>query len=53
MNCPKCNAKKCGVIDSRKLADNTVRRRRECRGCGYRFTSLEMTIVDLAKLKKV
>lgn len=42
MKCPKCGAPDDKVIESRALADGrTIRRRRECLTCGYRFTSYE------------
>ena len=42
MRCPRCNATDDRVIESRALGDNrSIRRRRECLVCGYRFTSYE------------
>lgn len=42
MRCPRCWNTDDKVIDSRTLANHTtVRRRRECLTCGYRFTSYE------------
>jgi transcriptional repressor NrdR len=42
MRCPKCESLEDKVIESRALADGrTIRRRRECEKCGYRFTSYE------------
>ncbi|TCD46029.1 transcriptional repressor NrdR [Streptococcus sp. X16XC17] len=42
MRCPKCNSLKSSVVDSRQAEDgNTIRRRRECEQCGYRFTTYE------------
>lgn len=42
MRCPKCNGLKSSVIDSRQAEDgNTIRRRRECEECQYRFTTYE------------
>jgi transcriptional repressor NrdR len=42
MRCPKCGAVDDKVIESRTLADGrTIRRRRECLTCEYRFTSYE------------
>jgi transcriptional repressor NrdR len=42
MNCPKCKSEDTAVIDSR-LSDEgrSVRRRRECTKCEYRFTTFE------------
>ena len=41
MRCPECGCEESKVIDSRPT-DNKVRRRRECEGCGYRFTTYEI-----------
>lgn len=42
MRCPSCGSFEDKVIDSRTLANGeATRRRRECEGCGYRFTSYE------------
>ncbi|MGO2696319.1 MAG: transcriptional regulator NrdR [Bavariicoccus seileri] len=42
MFCPKCHHIGTKVIDSRQSEDGrTIRRRRECESCGYRFTTFE------------
>ena len=42
MRCPRCNETGTRVIDSRDLeAGSTIRRRRECEACAYRFTTYE------------
>lgn len=42
MRCPHCGNFDDKVIESRTLANGeSIRRRRECNGCGYRFTSYE------------
>ncbi|MFA7566027.1 MAG: transcriptional regulator NrdR [Alkalispirochaeta sp.] len=42
MRCPKCGSLEDRVVESRALADGrTIRRRRECLSCEYRFTSYE------------
>jgi transcriptional repressor NrdR len=42
MRCPHCGSFDDKVIDSRTLANGeATRRRRECNGCSYRFTSYE------------
>lgn len=41
MKCPVCGYEESKVIDSRPVEDNSIRRRRECLGCGYRFTTYE------------
>ena len=44
MRCPHCGSFDDKVIESRTLANgDAIRRRRECSGCGYRFTSYERT----------
>ena len=44
MRCPHCGSNEDKVIESRTLANgDAIRRRRECSGCGYRFTSYERT----------
>jgi transcriptional repressor NrdR len=42
MRCPKCGCQEDKVIDSRASREGaTIRRRRECIGCGHRFTTYE------------
>ncbi|MDR0525318.1 MAG: transcriptional regulator NrdR [Spirochaetaceae bacterium] len=42
MRCPHCGNFDDRVIESRTLANGeAIRRRRECNGCGHRFTSYE------------
>jgi transcriptional repressor NrdR len=42
MRCPKCGLQDDKVIDSRASREGaTIRRRRECSGCGHRFTTYE------------
>ena len=42
MRCPFCAHEESQVKDSRPSEDNTsIRRRRQCEGCGARFTTLE------------
>ena len=42
MRCPKCGTQDDKVIDSRASREGTaIRRRRECIGCGFRFTTYE------------
>jgi len=44
MRCPHCGSIDDKVIESRTLANgDAIRRRRECSGCGVRFTSYERT----------
>jgi transcriptional repressor NrdR len=49
MRCPTCEERDTRVIDSRELDEAaTIRRRRECLGCGARFTTYER--VEAARL---
>jgi transcriptional repressor NrdR len=42
MKCPNCGSDNDKVTDSRSLANGeSIRRRRECLSCGFRFTSYE------------
>jgi transcriptional repressor NrdR len=42
MRCPKCGSRDDKVIDSRQSRDSSsIRRRRECLSCDYRFTTYE------------
>ena len=54
MKCVFCNCTDSRVIDSRQAEDGTtIRRRRECEGCGRRFTTYEkIDSVPLMVIKK-
>ncbi len=42
MICPRCDSSKVRVVDSREGVDGrSVRRRRECESCEFRFTTFE------------
>ena len=42
MNCPKCSSDDSKVIDSRSIhSGKSIRRRRECINCQFRFTTYE------------
>lgn len=42
MECPNCHQNSSRVIDSRPSDENrSIRRRRECENCGFRFTTFE------------
>ena len=44
MRCPRCDARETRVVDSRDLDESgTIRRRRECSACAFRFTTYERT----------
>ncbi len=54
MRCPACHYDDTKVLDSRVTeADNTVRRRRQCEKCGFRFSTREETeILNLTVIKR-
>lgn len=53
MRCPKCGAQDDKVIDSRSSGDGAqIRRRRECLGCGMRFTTYEQVFHESMRVKK-
>ncbi len=54
MYCPICRSKETKVIDSRIAeAGMSIRRRRECTKCHYRFSTLEETeLLDLIVIKQ-
>lgn len=53
MHCPVCRSKETKVIDSRlAMSGMTVRRRRECESCQYRFSTVEqLELLDLMVVK--
>ena len=52
MKCPFCGHEESKVTDSRTAAEmNATRRRRECLGCGHRFTTFE-TVDLVIQVKK-
>ncbi len=54
MRCPVCYFQDTKVVDSRVAADGlSIRRRRECLKCGYRFSTYEeVEILDLTIVKR-
>ncbi len=54
MRCPKCTSIEDKVIDSRISKEgSTIRRRRECLECGYRYSTTEVLVRDgLVVLKR-
>jgi transcriptional repressor NrdR len=54
MRCPVCNCEDTKVVDSRITSDGlSIRRRRECEKCEYRFSTVEETeILDLTLVKR-
>lgn len=54
MRCPVCASKDTKVVDSRLTLDGlSIRRRRECERCHYRFSTLEeIELLDLVVVKR-
>ena len=53
MRCPQCDAEETRVIDSRPVeAGVSIRRRRRCTTCGYRFTTYERRQAAVMVLKR-
>ncbi|MDP2830617.1 MAG: transcriptional regulator NrdR, partial [bacterium] len=54
MKCPVCYYQDTKVIDSRVASDGlSIRRRRECLKCGFRFSTYEeVEILDLSIVKR-
>lgn len=53
MKCIYCNCTESRVVDSRPTEDGAIRRRRECEGCGRRFTTYEkIEMVPVLVVKK-
>lgn len=54
MHCPICNHLDTRVVDSRLSLDGTsIRRRRECDECEYRFSTLEeIELLDISVVKR-
>ena len=50
MTCPVCG-EKTRTTNSRSNVES-VRRRRECRECGHRFTTIELEVDLYRKIKK-
>ena len=53
MHCPFCSHPETKVIDSRLAGEGTqIRRRRECLGCGERFTTFESAELVMPRVVK-
>lgn len=54
MKCPVCHYQDTKVLDSRVASDgSSIRRRRECLKCGFRFSTYEeIEILDLSVVKR-
>jgi hypothetical protein len=49
MKCPSCGSREITVKDSRSL-NTTIRRRRQCRTCHHRWTTIEAAIDDAVSI---
>jgi transcriptional repressor NrdR len=52
MRCPYCRGNRTSVIDTSHDARGWIRRRRECRDCGQRFSTHERPILSTPLLRK-
>ena len=53
MKCPNCNKEDSKVVDSRSIrAGISIRRRRECNKCKYRYTTYEYVLANPVKVIK-
>jgi transcriptional repressor NrdR len=52
MKCPYCSTLDTKVVDTRHDAKGNVRRRRECKACDRRFSTLERPIVSTPRVIK-
>ena len=50
--CPACKARGATVFDSR-FCGNAKCRKRECHACGHRWETLEMTVEEWDRMRKV
>jgi transcriptional repressor NrdR len=51
VNCPRCNSST-KTLETRRVPDGAVRRRRECTSCGHRFTTYERAVPDTLEVIK-
>lgn len=52
MQCPNCMCEDLKTVDSRS-SDGMIRRRKECKGCGGRFTTYEITEKECKHLRRL
>lgn len=52
MDCPDCGHERTRVVDTGASDATTVRRRRECADCGFRFTTYERPEWETLQVKK-
>ena len=53
MKCPSCHKEDSKVVDSRSIkGGESIRRRRECNGCNFRYTTYEYVLDNPVKVIK-
>ncbi|HEY7267007.1 MAG TPA: ATP cone domain-containing protein [Solirubrobacterales bacterium] len=51
MHCPRCDSPT-RTLETRRVPDGAVRRRRECTECGHRFTTYERAVPEVLEVIK-
>jgi transcriptional repressor NrdR len=51
VNCPRCDSPT-KTLETRRVPDGAVRRRRECMNCGHRFTTYERAVPETPQVIK-
>ena len=51
MNCSRCDSQT-KTLETRRVPDGAVRRRRECPSCGHRFTTYERAVPEALEVVK-
>jgi transcriptional repressor NrdR len=51
VHCPRCDSST-KTLETRRVPDGTVRRRRECTECGHRFTTYERAVPEALEVIK-
>jgi transcriptional repressor NrdR len=51
VNCPRCDSPT-KTLETRRVPDGAVRRRRECTSCGHRFTTYERAVPEVLEVIK-
>lgn len=51
MTCPRCDSPT-RTLETRRVPDGAVRRRRECGSCGHRFTTYERAVPETLEVIK-
>ena len=51
MHCPRCDSQT-KTLETRRVPDGAIRRRRECGSCGHRFTTYERAVPETPQVIK-